>query len=227
MTKPIAVIEMGTPPQVVIDHVGRQAQWFQDALGWSSDAFQVYRPEMGDPLPEVDQIACAIITGSWSMVTESLDWSETVAGWIRDALPQQLPLLGVCYGHQLMAHALGGLVADNPNGPEQGLHWLNQAAVVDPLLDGFPQQFPAWLCHYQSVLTTPPNAEVLLGSPLDTHQMIRYNERCYSVQFHPEFSLATMNACYLAEQKPLLSEEAVSEPELAREILRRFVLRFA
>lgn len=54
------------------------------------------------------------------MVTERADWSERTAGWIRNAMDAELPLFGVCYGHQLMAHALGGRVDYLPGGREIG-----------------------------------------------------------------------------------------------------------
>lgn len=229
MIKPVAIIEMGTPPAVVIDRVGTQSQWFIDALGWKPEEYQIYRPEFNEALPTKEQVSCVVLSGSWSMVTEGITWSETVAEWIRTAIGQQIPMLGVCYGHQLMAYALGGEVKDNPKGAEQGIHHLSVShseALNDPFLQGFPGEFPAWLCHYQTVTKAPQGSDVLLKSELDDHQMIRYNPHTYSVQFHPEFSKLTMAACYECEDK--LTQElsdvvaASQEPELALSILRRF-----
>jgi GMP synthase (glutamine-hydrolysing) len=229
MKKPIAIIEMGTSPEIVIKQVGPQSQWFIDALDWQPEQYRIYRPEWQDALPTKDEVSCVIISGSWSMVTEKLDWSERVAEWVRQAMDLQIPILGVCYGHQLMAYALGGKVIDNPKGAEQGMHLLSQGntnTVTDPLLDGISSEFPAWLCHYQTVSQPPQGAEVLLKSEQDDHQMLRYNSRTYSVQFHPEFSRQTMAACYQAEDKlnsTLENELACcAEPEQALTILRRF-----
>ncbi len=234
MKKPIAIIEMGTPPQVVVESVGAQSQWFIDALGWQPEEYIICRPEHNDSLPAKDEISCAVISGSWSMVTDGIDWSERVADWIRFSVDVQLPLLGVCYGHQLMAYALGGDVADNPKGPEQGMHSLSvtdQAGRADALLAGFPETFPAWLCHHQTVTRLPQGAEILLRSEWDEHQMLRYNDRTYSVQFHPEFSKLIMSACYLAENidDPELHNSLLSsyEPELAHKILQRFTQIFS
>jgi GMP synthase (glutamine-hydrolysing) len=68
----------------------------------------VARVYAGEPLPAPDNATIAVITGSWDMVTERLPWSEMTAAWIREAMAIEMPLFGVCYGHQLMAHALGG-----------------------------------------------------------------------------------------------------------------------
>ena len=82
----------------------------------------------GDELPPVAGVAGAIITGSAAMVTERLPWSERTAGWIRDAMDVELPLFGVCFGHQLMAHALGGRVDYLPGGCEIGTQPIDPVA---------------------------------------------------------------------------------------------------
>lgn len=66
-------------------------------------------------------LSAALLSGSWAMVTDRADWSERTAAWVRGAVADGLPLLGVCYGHQLMSYALGGNVGDNPAGWERGL----------------------------------------------------------------------------------------------------------
>lgn len=230
MVQPIGIIEMGTAPDIVLEKVGSQSQWFIDALELKPEEYRIYRPEQGEPLPQKDEISCVIVSGSWSMVTEALDWSERVAIWIRAAVEQEIPILGVCYGHQLMAYALGGTVQDNPKGAEQGLRTLcvvDDATINDPLLKGLDPKFPAWLCHHQTVSQPPPGAEILLSSEQDQHQMIRYNAKTYSVQFHPEFSRATMTACYAAEGKltPQVKDELAlcNEPSQALAVLRRFI----
>ncbi|RYF49524.1 MAG: glutamine amidotransferase, partial [Comamonadaceae bacterium] len=77
---------------------------------------QVVRPSLGETLPAPHAVAGAIITGSWNMVTDREDWSELTAAWVREAFAGDVPLLGICYGHQLMAHALGGVVDYHPQG---------------------------------------------------------------------------------------------------------------
>ncbi len=131
------------------------------------------------------------------MVTDHADWSERSAVWIRAAMDHGLPLLGVCYGHQLMAYALGGEVADNPNGWERGLLPINcmPEAQRDPLLKKLPQDFSVWLSHRQSVISAPQQAQVLAASARDGCQIVRYSPQALSVQFHPEFSRHIMNVC--------------------------------
>lgn len=119
--KALLVIQMGEPPEDIAAQVGQQGKWFADALPERHDALRVIRPDRGEALPTFERVSAAIISGSWAMVTDRLAWSEYTAGWVREAFHAEVPMLGVCYGHQLLAHALGGTVGDNPNGPELGL----------------------------------------------------------------------------------------------------------
>lgn len=224
---PLAIIQLETPPDSVMDAVGQQRDWFVSALNLQPDEYRVFRPDLGDALPAPESVSAAILSGSWAMVTDHADWSERTAAWIRGAVEQALPLLGVCYGHQLMAYALGGEVGDNPNGWERGLQQLEAAADYEqePLMAGLPPHFSAWLSHRQSVLTPPVGATVLARSALDGCQIIRYSDSALSVQFHPEFTGAIMNAC-VQNHVPgdgvasLLTHQ--SEPVWPRQLLAAF-----
>lgn len=222
---PLAIIQLETPPLAVSDQVGEQQHWFIAALNLAPDEYIVVRPDLGEALPEPESISAAILSGSWAMVTDHADWSERTAAWIRSAVEQSLPLLGVCYGHQLMAYALGGLVDDNPRGWERGLKplELKECSAHDPLLSQLPRHFSAWLSHRQSVLQAPPGAQVLATSAQDDCQIIRYSPQALSVQFHPEFTGEIMTAC-LQNSQPSLSSLMThqQEPAGARQLLYSF-----
>lgn len=82
-----------------------------------------------------------------------------------------MPALGICYGHQLLGHALGGTVGNHPDGGEFGtveVRLLPEAAA-DPLFAGLPAVFPAQLFHRQSVLYLPSGAQVLASSQREPH----------------------------------------------------------
>lgn len=194
---PLALIQLEVPPANVVSEIGEQPRWFIDALNLQPDEYLIIRPHLGEALPDFDKISGAILSGSWAMVTDHADWSERSAAWIRAAMDNDLPLLGVCYGHQLMAYALGGEVADNPNGWERGLLPIRCASQAqrDPLLQSLPQDFSVWLSHRQSVICAPPQAQVLAASARDGCQIVRYSPQALSVQFHPEFSRPIMNVC--------------------------------
>lgn len=221
---PLAIIQLQTPPATVMSQIGEQQHWFVAALGLQDGDYIVVRPDLGEALPEPASVAAAILSGSWAMVTDHAEWSERTAAWIRSAVDHSLPLLGVCYGHQLMAYALGGVVDDNPRGWERGQQQLKTgvACQQDPLLSQLPEHFSAWLSHRQSVLQPPPGARVLASSALDDCQIIRYSPQALSVQFHPEFTGTIMTACL--QNKPevssLLTHQA--EPVWPRRLLQDF-----
>lgn len=110
MSRPVLIIRTGRAPDAIRARHGDFPHWFRLATGVARERVQVIDVAAGEDLPKASEVAGALITGSAAMVTERANWSERTAGWIRDAMDHQLPMFGVCYGHQLMAHALGGRV---------------------------------------------------------------------------------------------------------------------
>lgn len=140
---------------------------------------------------------CAyIVTGSLSMVTARPLWSLRLTDFLHRAAEAGAHVLGVCYGHQIVARALGGRVGWNPSGLEVGTHTVTLLPGADahPLLQGLPARFPANLSHRQSVLDPPPGARVLASSEHDPCQIMAWGDRVLTLQFHPEFDRWTMNS---------------------------------
>lgn len=188
--------------------------------------------QAGEALPAPGDVAGALITGSAAMVTERAPWSERTAGWIRDAMDVELPMFGVCYGHQLMAHALGGRVDYLPGGREIGTVSLNvlEAAKNDPLAGTLPVQFRAHATHEQSVLELPAGTAVLVSSDRDPNHLVRYGRNAMSAQFHPEFNADVMRAYIHRKQHDMKREgfdphqtfRQVAPTPLARRLFRQF-----
>jgi GMP synthase (glutamine-hydrolysing) len=228
----LLLIQTGEAPDALKAQFGGFADWFRTAMRVDSAHLQVARVDEGVALPEPEAIAGAVITGSAAMVTDRADWSERTADWIRAAMAADTPLFGVCYGHQLMADALGGSVGWLPEGREIGTQAITRrnGASVDGWVDVLPATFPAHTTHRQSVLAPPPGSAVLARSARDPHQLLRYSPRALSSQFHPEFTAAHMRA-YIAARAATLREEgldpdalsaAAGEAEAARGLLERF-----
>lgn len=190
MKKTIVLIQAGSPPNEIREALGDYPLWFCNSLNISIDDVEVVRVFASEALPAPDPSRVAIITGSWAMVTDRLPWSESTAQWIRDAMRVEMPMFGVCYGHQLMAHALGGVVDYHPGGREVGCQQIRllESASADPLLMEMPTRFAAHLTHEQAVVELPECAQVLASSRHDAHQIVRYGRKAISVQFHPEFT---------------------------------------
>jgi GMP synthase (glutamine-hydrolysing) len=216
---PLLLIQTGEAPDALVPRFGGFADWFRTAMRVDPARVRVVRVDAGEPLPEPAEIAGAVITGSAAMVTERAPWSEQAAGWIRDALDAETPLFGVCYGHQLMAHALGGTVGWLPAGREIGTETVTRL----PAHDGsdpheLPASFPAQTTHRQSVLEPPPGVTVLARSQRDPHQLLRYGPRALSSQFHPEFTPEVMRA-YIDVRADALRYEGL-DPDALRDQVR-------
>jgi GMP synthase (glutamine-hydrolysing) len=153
-------------------------------------------------LPNLKSAKGFIITGSHSMVTDESAWSLKLEKYIKKIASKNIPLLGICYGHQLIAKALGGKSGYNKKGKEIGTVKIKSKnnALKDPLFKDFPKAFYAYETHYQSVLKLPPKAVVLAKNSHDAHQAVRFAESIWGVQFHPEFDREIM-AEYIMNQK--------------------------
>jgi GMP synthase (glutamine-hydrolysing) len=215
--KPLLIIQTGEAPEPILARLGGFAQWFRAAMRVQPEQLRAVRVDTGERLPKPKDVAGAVITGSGAMVTDREPWSESTAAWLRNAMDAELPLFGVCYGHQLMAHALGGTVGWLPSGREIGTQPIQRNGHEDPLLDGMPVNFPAHTTHRQSVLEAPGGARVLARSAADPHQILRYGENAISTQFHPEFSTRFMRA-YLRSREAALIEEGFDVRGLHREV---------
>ena len=232
MTAPFLIIETGQPVASMRRH-GSFAHWIRVAAGLDRDDTVVIDVEHGGELPSREGFAGVVVTGSAAMVPDRHPWSERTAAWLRDAAHAGLPLFGICYGHQLIAHALGGEVGPNEVGREMGtvrIH-LHPAAQDDPLFAGLPDSFAAQATHLQSVLRPPAGATVLAHNDHDACHAFRWGESTWGVQFHPEFSAGHMRGYIRARRDALaleqrcdkqLASEVHAAPQ-ARNILRRFI----
>jgi GMP synthase (glutamine-hydrolysing) len=124
------------------------------------------------------------------MVTERAPWMLQTEAWLRRAADAGKPILGVCFGHQMLAMAFGGTVGNHPMGTEVGtaLIALNDTGAEDALFSGIPKRFAGYVAHTQSVLKLPETAVCLGGSDYEPHHIIRWFPKVYGVQFHPEFT---------------------------------------
>jgi len=217
--KPILILKTGNTVPGIPRERGDFEHWIRAGMGLPDDACVVVNVAAGEVLPEPDTVAGIVVTGSPAMVTDRLDWSEASAAFLRQAAEAAIPVLGICYGHQLLAHALGGSVAFHPGGREIGTTavTLTAAAGEDVLFAGLPLSFPVNVSHRQTVSVLPPGAVVLAGNPFEPFQAVRYRESVWGLQFHPEFAADVMRA-YLDERKEALVEEGLDPAALRNNV---------
>ncbi|MDY6815598.1 MAG: glutamine amidotransferase [Pseudomonadota bacterium] len=214
----VLILKTGTTYADIRVRFGDFEDWFIKGLAPELELTVMDLPhgeEPGDP-SEWDGI---VVTGSPAMVSDREDWSENAAAWLANVVDAGVPVLGVCYGHQLLAHALGGEVGYLPKGRETGTRIVElfPEAGQDPLFSPMPRRFRAQLTHKQSVLRLPPDAVLLGHSDFEPHQAFRVGECAWGVQFHPEFSDAIMRA-YLEVQAPDLDREGLDAQALLNDL---------
>jgi len=204
--KQIALVKTGCTIEQIKPVYGDFEEWFAQGLGVEAllqvDVFR------GEQIPAPDTLAGVVITGSPAMVSARHAWSENTARWLRRAVKAGLPILGVCYGHQLLAHALGGQVGPNPAGRQIGTvaTHLIEYNKKDTLLGHLSSTFMAQASHAEVVLELPPGARRLATSPLDDNFAIRFGKSVWGVQFHPEFSAAVTSQYIHYRSEELLNE---------------------
>ena len=228
--KPILIVCTGRAPADIRARHGDFPEWFRRGFRLRPEQVQVVDVFAGEKLPAPRELAGAVITGSASMVTERAHWSEHCAGWVRNAMDVELPLFGVCFGHQLIAHALGGRIDYLPGGREIGTQSITVLPAAADDYPPLPGNFRAHTTHEQSVIEPPAGSTVLAASKRDPHQVLRHGKRAISTQFHPEFSAEIMRAYIRRKHADLLREgtdaqqifSAVAATPAARRLLFRF-----
>jgi GMP synthase (glutamine-hydrolysing) len=218
--RPIAIVKTGTTVPDVAARRGDFEDWITAGLGGDPSRIRVVRVDRGDALPEPEELAGIVVTGSSAMVSNREAWSEAAAHWLRRAVVAHTPILGICYGHQLLAHALGGRVAPNPRGREIGTVdvSLTDAAKHDPLLAGFPPRFSAHVSHVEAVLELPAEATLLASTSLDSNHAFRAGENAWGIQFHPEFDADIVRG-YLVARRAEIESEGIDVDALHRRVV--------
>jgi GMP synthase-like glutamine amidotransferase len=198
------------------------------ALGADLD---VVHPYVGDAVPETPEgYAGLVVLGGTPG-----PFDDTMAGWLPDvrrliavALTEELPLLGICLGGELLAAVAGGKVDRIDGPPEIGLHRLHptEAARTDPLFCGLPAAAAAVEWHWEEIVELPPGAVSLCSSDRFPNQAFRVGAAAWGTQFHPEVLTETATAWARTSAADLAAfgltvdgigaEIEAAEPELRR-----------
>jgi GMP synthase-like glutamine amidotransferase len=173
----IGILQTGYAPEALRD-AGDYPDMFTRLLGGHGFEFRTYRVvdmEFPDSASECDGW---LITGSRHGTYEDLPFIQPLEQLIRDAFAAKVPVAGICFGHQIMAQALGGTVEKYQGGWSVG--------PTDYDFNGQRLTMNAW--HQDQVITPPPGAQVIASSPFCQYAGLAYDDRGLSVQAHPEFA---------------------------------------
>jgi len=199
------------------------------APAFAAVPWQAHDARVLDVLPDLTDALAVIVTGSPLSVTDAEPWMERAAAALVQWVRAEVPLLGICFGHQLLGHALGGKVARNPRGREMGSVAFT-VSEPDPVVGG-PGSWLVNSTHVDSVVELPPDARVIGATTLEPAAAVRFGPRAWGVQFHPELDAAVMSQ-YIEARRPALlaegfdvdtAERSVQEAPAAAAIIERFL----
>jgi GMP synthase (glutamine-hydrolysing) len=168
-------------------------------------------------LPSPAEVSGVIVTGSASHVAEQAPWMVRVQAGLAELVRRGVPTLGICFGHQLLGIALGGHSGRNPRGREMGSARM-RVSLQDPVLGSAPHRgYDVIMTHLDSVLALPPGAVSLSETAGERHAAIRFGERAWGVQFHPEMD-AEIIGYYVEARRAQLSAEGRDADAILRNL---------
>ncbi len=204
----VKIIETGRAPGWLSEDFPRYPEMFMSLMGAADAnlAFETVALLDGGALPAPSGCEAILITGSPFGVYDDTPWMNPLRDFIRDAFVARRPMIGVCFGHQIIADAMGGDVRKSPKGWGVGRHtydllehrsWMPDAGASVSLS----------VSHQDQVITPPPNAATLASSAHTAHAMLAYTDApVISIQGHPEFSDTFVSALYSARRGKSLTE---------------------
>lgn len=211
--RPVVILVAGDPIETVRAARGGYGEIIRAAAGgeWRGSWLEVDLREEG-ALPELASIAAAIVTGSAASVVDREPWVRRGEEYLRGLVRDRVPTFGICFGHQMLGQALGGSVAKNPRGREIGTVDL-ELLGGDPLFgDAAPSAvLRVNTTHVDTVERLPPGATVLARTRLEPNAAVRFGDRAWGVQFHPEMDAAVVRS-YLEARRDLIAAEG-ADPE--------------
>ncbi|MCL6728771.1 type 1 glutamine amidotransferase [Sphingomonas hankyongi] len=198
----LAILETGRPPGDLVHRFGDYPAMFGRLLGpgFEVESFDV----QAGHVPEPQAHAAYLLTGSPAGVYDPLPWIEPLLEFIRAA--DRAKMVGICFGHQVMAQALGGHVEKSEKGWGTGLHRY-RVDRVEPWMDSVAEiAEPA--SHQDQVVLQPPNTGITLSSDFTPYAGLAWTDRpAISFQFHPEFTPEFAKAL-IAERHDRVSDPA-------------------
>ncbi|HKU06822.1 MAG TPA: type 1 glutamine amidotransferase [Bradyrhizobium sp.] len=191
----VTIIETGLVSPGNRERHGSYPQMFEQMIGAAdgSVTFDTVSIPAGEPLPDVGGLAAILITGSAAGVYDDFDWIAPLEDFVRAVHDAKVPMVGVCFGHQLIAQALGGTVRKSEKGWGIGRH-VYDVMPGNGILDG--ERIALIASHQDQVITPPSGAQTVLSSNFTEHAGLLYpGGTTFSVQPHPEFSVGYALAC--------------------------------
>ncbi|HEY8596269.1 MAG TPA: gamma-glutamyl-gamma-aminobutyrate hydrolase family protein [Devosiaceae bacterium] len=210
MTTRLTILQVGETPAALRERHGRYPRHFQEMFERTGEpfVFETIFVLDGEKLPDPATLEGAVITGSAAGVYDDHHWMDPLRDFIRAAYAARTPMLGVCFGHQIMADALGGDVRKSEKGWGLGRHVYRVTARPEFLPADFDELAIA-ASHQDQVMAPPEEAEVFLSSEFTPNAGLVYrNGAAVSLQPHPEFDVGfSRDLVEIRRNNPLRDEQ--------------------
>lgn len=229
----ITIIQTGEVAEALRPEFGRYVPMFERMFERAGEPFDYEAVPVfaGAPLPDASGLEAILITGSAAGVYEDHDWLPPLRAFIREAYAARTPMLGICFGHQIMADALGGDVRKSDKGWGLGRHTYGVTARPG-FMQGVEPALSIACSHQDQVITPPDEAEVILASEFTPNAGLFYrNGAALSFQPHPEFedgyalALARMRRGKASDDVIEAAIASLAKPSHSTELTRR-IARF-
>jgi GMP synthase-like glutamine amidotransferase len=173
----IGILQTGRAPEALVGESGDYPDMFERLLDGHGFTFRTWRVVDMDFPPDVHAADGWLITGSRHGVYEDHPFIKPLESFIRDAIAAGVPVVGICFGHQIVAQAMGGRVEKFAGGWSVG--------PTDYDFGGETITLNAW--HQDQVVEAPPGAQVIAHGPNCAIAGLAYGNRALTIQAHPEF----------------------------------------
>jgi GMP synthase (glutamine-hydrolysing) len=215
----ILILKTGSALANVKDAYGDFENWIARKMQLSELEYHVHLADNYESLPPEQYYSGIVITGSPMMVTDIPIQGSNLCNWLLEQQGNGTPILGICFGHQLLSVLNGGSVGYNISGIVIGSAktQLTKAGQIDKLLGILPPEFAVYKSHWQSVSILPESAEILAFDQSGIIDAVKFNENTWGVQFHPEFD-ADITKKYILEKQDELHAEGIHFQELVDKV---------
>lgn len=197
----IGILQTGLAPEVLSAEMGDYPDMFARLLAGHGFTFETFRVVEGEFPASVLDCEGWLITGSRHGAYEDHPWIPPLEQFIRDAYWAHVPIVGICFGHQIVAQAMGGKVERYAGG------WAVGATDYD--FGGQKLRLNAW--HRDQVTVVPEGAEVVASNDFCENAALLYSDRAFTVQAHPEFQPEFIDGLIKTRGKGLVPDDLMAE----------------